>query len=203
MPLIAYLVFHRVWTCPIDISPKNLTEMLFGIKFMGIINMIQVIPKALLLEIPLFEWPRDCLLVVCLLGKIVWIWLACLNYISCIARSKVIDLTPIHSWSISYIVWPLVPHRGLYWGPHYPRCVVIELNLDDRVPSASSWTWLLLSKGSFVRWRLGVFVGFILGTVSCLSIILIELLYWTRPIFTFYRVMKSRHNPHHLLPLFT
>ena len=36
-----------------------------------------------------------------------------LNCVCCIACSKVTDLTPIHSWIISYIVRPLVSYRGL------------------------------------------------------------------------------------------
>jgi len=119
VPLVVYLVFHWVWTCLINTCPKTSTRMLFGIKFLESIGMIQVSLKASLLETPVSEWLRDYLLMVYLLGRIVWMCVPYLNYISCIACFKVTDLTPIPSWSISYTVWPLVQYIGLWLGGPY------------------------------------------------------------------------------------
>jgi len=45
--------------------PNTLTQMLFGMDFLGIISLIQVILKAPLLKILVFEWPKDYLWFVC------------------------------------------------------------------------------------------------------------------------------------------
>ena len=42
--------FNQVWTCPINMSLKNLTRMHFGKKFLGIIVMIRATLKALSVE---------------------------------------------------------------------------------------------------------------------------------------------------------
>jgi len=45
--------------------------MLFGMKFLVTIGMIQATLKALVFKTPVFESPSDCLVVVCLQGRIV------------------------------------------------------------------------------------------------------------------------------------
>jgi len=62
--------FHRVWTCLIDTSLKNLTRVIFRIKYLGTISMIQATPKAPLFETPVFERSSNCFLVVCLRRRI-------------------------------------------------------------------------------------------------------------------------------------
>jgi len=73
---------------------------------------------ASLLEATAFEWPRDYLLVVCLQQRIVWMCLACLNYISNTTCSKVTVLTQVISWLASYMVRPLVRTEDYDLGPH-------------------------------------------------------------------------------------
>ena len=122
---------------------KNSTQMLFRMEFLGIIEMIQAIPKPLLLETLVFNWPIDYLHIFCLLTTIFWMCLGCLNYISFIACSKVTNLTPVYPWSISYIVRLLVWHRCLWLGASLPQLLgLLESNRNPMTefPVPSHWT---------------------------------------------------------------